>query len=160
VLNNITGNEYSDEWFTDRQTVDLIIDLLEPTGTICCPFDSDESEFVKAAKELGNCVYGMQDYLTNDYEYDYLMTNPPFSLKTEVIKRVLEIGKPSALLLPLDSIGGVARHQLYKQYGYPAVFVPDRRINYFDEDGVKQRGSSFHSTVLLFNTKRSGIIWQ
>ena len=160
IKNNILGNDYSDEWFTDKDTVELISDLLKPSGLICCPFDSDKSQFVAKAKELGNCIYGMNDWLDNDYSYDYLMTNPPFSIKTKVIEKVAKSGKPSALLLPLDSIGGVERHRIYQQYGHPAVYMPTRRINYYNTQGVKQTGSNFFSVILLFNTNREGIIWE
>lgn len=158
--NNILGNMYSDEWHTDQETVDLVCHLLSPKGVICCPFDSSASLFVQAAENVGRAVYGMRDWLDHDYEYDYLMTNPPFSIKDKVIERVMKSGKPSALVLPLDSLGGVKRHKLYSSYGYPAVYVPSRRISYFDSLGIKRKASNFHSVILLFHTNRQGIIWE
>lgn len=158
-INNITSNYYSDEWFTDQETVDLIVSLLQPKRTICCPFDSEFSLFTKTAKQRGQCLYGMQNWLDVDYEYDYLMTNPPFSIKDLVIEKVAKSEKPSALVLPLDSLGGVKRHTIYKNYGYPAVYIPTRRINYYDKNWVKRLGSNFHSVILLFNTGREGLIW-
>ena len=79
--NNITKSDYSDEWFTDQSTVDLVVSLLNPSGLICCPFDSSKSLFVKSANLIGKGIYGMTDWLEADYDYDYLMTNPPFSIK-------------------------------------------------------------------------------
>ena len=159
-MNNLTGSEYSDEWFTDQQTVDLVVDLLQPKGLICCPFDSEASLFVKTAHSIGKCIYGMNDWLEGQYEYDYLMTNPPFSIKTQVIEKVAREGKPSALVLPLDSIGGIARHKIYRQYGYPAVYMPSGRIGYLNQQGIKQTGSNFFSVILLFNTNWKGILWE
>lgn len=159
-LNNLTSYEYSDEWFTDEQTVKLVVDLLQPAGTICCPFDSSDSLFVKTAQFIGECVYGMTDWLQSNYEYDYLMTNPPFSIKDAVIEKVAQSSKPSALILPLDSLGGVNRHRIFNQYGYPAVYIPTKRISYFNADWVKKEGSNFHSVILLFHTNREGIIWE
>lgn len=159
-LNNITGNWYSDEWFTDQQTVDLIVQLLNPKGIICCPFDSESSLFTKTAQSIGECIFGMDDWLESDYHYNYLMTNPPFSIKDLVIEKVAASGKPSALVLPLDSLGGVKRNKIYQKYGYPAVYVPTKRINYFDQNWNKREGSNFHSVILLFNTKREGLLWE
>ena len=158
--NNITKKDYSDEWFTDQSTVDLVVSLLNPSGSICCPFDSSKSLFVKSANLIGKAIYGMTDWLEVDYDYDYLMTNPPFSIKDLVIEKVIRIGKPSALVLPLDSVGGVRRHQIYAKGQYPAVYIPTRRINNYDAKGVKRKGAYFHIVILLFNTNREGIIWE
>jgi hypothetical protein len=160
VKNNVLGNEYSDEWFTGSETVELVNELLKPSGTILCPFDTEQSYFVKKAKALGNCIYGIRDFLSSNYEYDFLMTNPPFSIKTQVIEKVAKSGKPSALVLPLDCLGGVKRHQIYEQYGYPLVYMPTRRISYYSRDWVKQPGSNFFSVILLFNTGKEGLIWE
>ena len=111
-INNVTGNFYSDEWYTDQQTVELCISLLnpKPQSVVLCPFDSDKSLFVKELKERGFVVlYGMQNFLTQQYHADYIMTNPPFSIKDAVIERIYEMGIPSLLLLPIDSLGGVKR---------------------------------------------------
>ena len=158
--NNTTKNDYSDEWFTDQSTVDLVVGLLNPSGLICCPFDSCKSLFVKSANSIGKAIYGMTDWLEVEYDYDYLMTNPPFSIKDLVIEKVIRLGKPSALVLPLDSVGGVRRHQIYAEGQYPAVYIPTRRINYYDANGVERKGANFHSVILLFNTNREGIIWE
>ena len=159
-LNNITKNDYSDEWFTDQATVDLVVSLLNPIGLICCPFDSSKSLFVKKANSIGKAIYGMTDWLEAHYDYDYLMTNPPFSIKDLVIEKVIRFGKPSALVLPLDSVGGVRRHQIYAEGQYPAVYIPTRRINYYDVNGLQRKGANFHSVILLFNTNREGILWE
>ena len=159
-LNQITNNFYSDEWMTGRKTVKLVSKLLNPSGVICCPFDSSESQFVSEAAEKGSVIFGMRDWLEKDYEYDYLMTNPPFSIKDAVIEKVCQQGKPSALVLPLDSLGGVKRHKLYKEFGYPAIYIPSKRIDYFDSNWVLKKGSNFHSVIMLFNTKWEGILWE
>jgi len=163
-INNITKNYYSDEWYTDQKTVDICLSLLKPVAnsTVMCPFDSEKSLFVKTLTGLGhNVIYGIEDYLEVNYDYDFLVTNPPFSIKDKVIEKVLESGKRSVLVLPLDSIGGVKRHALYKKYGYPQVYIPSRRITYLDQSWKKREGSNFHSVIMLFNHKeRDKIIWE
>ena len=161
--NNITGNVYSDEWYTDQATVDKCITLLQPRpqSVVMCPFDSDKSLFVKTLKDRGHVViYNITNFLEVDsYQFDYLMTNPPFSIKDKVIEQVYKYGKPSLLMLPLDSLGGVKRHSMYKEFGAPRVVIPSRRIAYYDENMVKRNGAAFHSIYALFNTGVSGIDW-
>jgi len=164
-INNITGNYYSDEWYTDQATVDLCWELLDikAEDIICCPFDSEQSLFVKKAKEQGNqVIFGIQDFIgSTNYEFTKLVTNPPFSLKDSVIETVYQYAKPAALILPLDTLGGVKRNGLYAQNGKPAVYLPSKRINYSDKDFQKKQGSNFHSVIMLFNQKiYEGIIWE
>lgn len=164
IRNNITSNTYSDEWYTDQPTVDKCLELLNPTNgsTVICPFDSSDSLFVKTL--LNNnykVIYNITDYLTGNYEYDYLVTNPPFSIKDTVIEKVYESGKRSVLILPLDSLGGVKRHSLYQHYEYPHIYIPTRRVNYYDQTWKKREGSNFHSIIMTFNHKEEPkVLWE
>jgi hypothetical protein len=60
--------------------------------------------------------------------------------------------------LPLDILGGVKRHRLYKQYGTPSIYVPTKRISYYDQDWTKRPGASFHSVIARFNLPNSEAI--
>ena len=163
-INNVTGNFYSDEWYTDQQTVELCISLLnpKPRSVVLCPYDSEKSLFVKELKERGFVVlYGMQNFLEQQYHADYIMTNPPFSIKDQVIERVFHYKVPSLLLLPIDSLGGVKRHNMYKEHGYPSVYIPSKRIKYYNDNWQLQNGVGFHSVISLFNTGQpSQLIWE
>jgi hypothetical protein len=164
IINNITNGVYSDEWYTDQLTVDKCLYLLQPTNgsTVMCPFDSEKSLFVKTLLSRGHkVIYEVTDYLETDYSYDFSVTNPPFSIKNKVIEKVLQSGKRSVLVLPLDSVGGVKRHSLYKQYEYPQIYIPVKRIPYFDKSWKKREGSNFHSVIMIFNhNEESKIIWE
>ena len=164
IINNITHNNYSDEWYTDQTTVDKCLELLMPKigSTIMCPFDSQDSLFVKTLLNKSyNVIYNINDYLTNNYEYDYLVTNPPFSVKDLVIEKVYKDNKPTVLILPIDSLGGVKRHLLYQKYGYPNIYIPTRRINYYDKNWKKRKGSNFHSILMTFNhSEEPKVLWE
>ena len=84
--------------------------------------------YVQYGIECGyNVIYNIRDFLDRDvtYELDYVITNPPFSIKDDVIERCLEYGKPSMLVLPMDSLGGVKRHSLFKSFkSFPKVYCP------------------------------------
>src|ERR1035437_4374669 len=49
------------------------------------------------------------DFLTQDnpYEFDCIITNPPYSIKDQFLARCYELGKPFALLMPLTAFEGV-----------------------------------------------------
>jgi hypothetical protein len=163
-MRNVFDEEMkTDEWYTPLDVVQKAYDLLNVRyeSTVLCPFDTQKSKFVLWGQVNNYWVkYGMTDYLDNDYDYDYLLTNPPFSIKDKVIEKVLKKGKPAALVLPLDTLGGVKRHALWKEYGYPSVYIPTKRIRFIDGTGAGRDKVSFHCIIMLLNVGRSEIIWE
>ena len=164
TLNGITKNVYSDEWYTSQATVDKAIELLnpEPNSLVLCPFDSENSLFVKTLEGMEHSViYGIDDFIEGQFRLcDYIITNPPFSVKDKVIQKVYEYGVKAVLIMPIDALGGVKRHEMYREYGYPTVYVPARRIAYYDETGALRKGSSFHSVIMSFNQGKDELIWE
>jgi hypothetical protein len=159
-------NEYnpvkSDEWYTPLHIVLKCYELLKVKykSTILCPFDGAESQFVQWGQKSNNTVlYGMRDYLQKSYQHDYMITNPPFSIKDQIIEKVLKEGKPTALVLPLDSLGGIKRHKIWSQFGYPSVYIPAKRMQFIDGTGAGRNKISFHSIIMLLNIGKSEIIW-
>ena len=163
-MRNVFDTEkITDEWYTPIEVVEKAYQLLNVKykSLVLCPFDTEKSNFVLWGQSLNNSVqYGIKDYLENNYHYDYLLTNPPFSIKDQVIEKVLKQGKPAALVLPLDTLGGVKRHKLWKQFGYPSVYIPSRRIRFIDGTGQNRNKVSFHCVIMLLNVGKSEIIWQ
>ena len=170
-INNITKNFYSDEWYTSEETVKFMYKLLNVRNsveresiTIMCPYDTENSYFVKVGKEMGfNIIYNIKDFLEKDYEYDYLITNPPFSIKDLVIEKCIKDGKKCCLILPIATLTGVKRHKLYKESNYHLnVFIPTRRVIYYNKDWKRQKGSSFESIFMILdpNIKQSKVIFE
>lgn len=76
-------------------------------------------------------------------EYDCIVSNPPFTQKDRVLKRLYELGKPFAVLLPLNSLQSVDRYEFFKNGIQILVF--DKRIAYHDPQHMKDyvKGVSF-----------------
>ena len=60
--------------------------------------------------------------------YDVIVSNPPFSKKDKVLRRLDELGKPFAILLPLNSLQGKSRFEIFKKGIQVLVF--DQRIGF------------------------------
>ena len=73
--------------------------------------------------------------------YDCIVTNPPYSLKEEFLKRCYELGKPFALLMPLTALESEKRQKLYRKYGIQLI-IPNKRFN-FETPSGKGGGSWF-----------------
>lgn len=100
----------NDEYFTPAYAVYPIVKRLKEGSRVWCPFDTKDSEFVRVLVRHGfQVVYGHirtgQDFFQSYVpECDYIVSNPPYSLKGQVIRRLYEIGRPFAMLLNFQGI--------------------------------------------------------
>ena len=100
----------NDEYYTPAYAVYPIAKYLKEGSTVWCPFDTIESEFVQVLTDLGFKVEfghietGEDFFKVNPPYCDYIISNPPYSLKSEVFKRLIEIGKPYAMLINFQGI--------------------------------------------------------
>ena len=99
-------NGKNDEYYTPKILVEPILPYIKPHSTIWCPFDMDDSEYVLTFKEHGHNVINGHIWQGKDFfdytpECDYVISNPPFSRKLDVFKKLFEIDKPFAMLLGL-----------------------------------------------------------
>ena len=99
------ANSGNDEFYTPPYAVEPILKYIKPNSTIWCPFDAEYSWFVKMIKNKGCKVIHShidegQDFFSMEVpECDYIISNPPYSLKGEILARLFEIGKPFAMLV-------------------------------------------------------------
>lgn len=154
-------NKLSDEYYTPKEAVLPILQYIDKGNktnyTIWCPFDDETSEYVKCIKEEGyNVIYSHIDegknffYYEPEEPYDCIISNPPFSLKDDVLKRLDELNKPYAILLPLPTLQGQKR---FKYLIDSEVLIFDKRINFWqDKEHTKMvRGVAFASIYICKN---------
>jgi hypothetical protein len=152
-----TGKE-SDEYFTPCEAVLPIIDYIDkgnkPFYTVWCPFDTEQSEYVKCIRAAGHKVIATHIdngqnffYYEPDEPYDCIISNPPFSIKDDILKRLYELNKPYAILLPLPTLQGQKRFEYIKD---SEVLIFDKRINFWqDEAHTKMaKGVAFASVYV------------
>lgn len=144
------------------QTPNYVVDLL-------VPFIPKDVEFIwECAAGDGKIVYQLRkygydiigtdlksdlhtnflDYFPN-FNFDCIITNPPFSLKYKFIYKALEYDVPFAFLIPFDMCQKMAR--LFMDYGVQGL-VPTARIDYLTPNGKqgKESSSQFHSFWLCY----------
>ena len=152
-------NKESDEVFTPKYAVRPILKYIKDKKlTIWCPFDKKDSNFVQLLKEEGHhIIYSHIDNGENFFnfepklDYDCIISNPPFSIKDDILKRLNELNKPFAILMPLNVLQGQKRFK-YLQNIQALIF--DKRIDYLKENNGKkeiQKGVSFASIYLCKN---------
>jgi hypothetical protein len=60
---------------------------------------------------------------------DVIITNPPYSLKTQFFSCAYSLGLPFAFLLPLDALGSSGRYKLFKKHGIQLLLL-HKRVKY------------------------------
>lgn len=102
-------------------------------------------------------VQAGQDFFTwsPDEPWDVLVTNPPYSMKYRWIARCYELGRPWALLVPLETLGaGRDAQPLFKRYGVEVMLL-SRRVNFkMPEKGWE--GSSAQFPVIWLSWQVTG----
>ena len=143
----------SDEVFTPAYAVKPIIKYIKKDSVVWCPFDEEDSEYVRLMREAGfkviaTHIFNGQNFFEYEPEkYDVIISNPPFSIKDDIMKRLDELGKPYAMLLPLPTLQGQKRFEYLKN---TQALIFDKRINFIKNKatGEIQKGVAFASIYI------------
>lgn len=149
----LTANRTSagDEVYTPFYAVEPLLEFLPGDKKIWCPFDEEWSAFYQLFTEKGfetvrSSLSDGQDFFKyQPDDWDILVSNPPFSKKDEILKRAFSFGKPFALLLPVNSIQGKKRFEIFQNEIQMLVF--DGRVNYHTNGDMQnfKEGNHFGS---------------
>lgn len=147
-----------DEVYTPFYAVDPIVKYLPKDKIIWCGFDEKWSAFYQRLKENGYKVVRSSLCENQDFfnfepkEWDIFVSNPPFSKKDEVLERLYTLGKPFAILLPLNALQSKKRFNFFKKKGIQLLCF-DKRINYFMDGNFDKvsKGVAFASSYFCYN---------
>lgn len=129
---------------TPSYAVKPLIDLLGLNSTTKGIWEpaSGEGDLVSTMRNLGLSVgessleHG-EDFFDHVVSSKYyhedcggIITNPPYSIKPEWIKRCYEITKNWALLLPLEAIAAAVNQEQFKANGGVSILLFDSRIDF------------------------------
>lgn len=147
----------ADETYTPFYAVEPLLEYIPKGKTIWCPFDEEWSAFVQLFTEhelkvIHSHKNDGKDFFRYEPEhYDMIVSNPPYSLKDEVLKRCYTLKKPFALLMPINSIQGKTRVSLFQKNLELLVF--DLRIDYHTRGNLisTTKGNHFGSAYFCNN---------
>lgn len=156
-----------DEFYTPEYAIFPILKYINKDWRIWCPFDTKQSNFVKILIENGNEVvnthiFNKQDFFTLDFDCDLIISNPPYSLKTEVFDRLFNLGKRFAMLVGVVGLfESQKRFTMFKNNKFEIMYF-NKRISYF-KDYEEQKPSlnpPFSSVYLCSNLLPQDIIFE
>lgn len=144
-MNEFIKSKNNDELYTPRYLVEPMVPYIPKNKIIWCPFDTEDSNYVKVFKEKGFDVIcshkreGKDFFYYKPEKFDIIISNPPFSLKLEVLKRLWYLDCPFAILLPLPCLN-------YQEIGNFFVHNKGLQLMIFDKK------VSFDGNTASFNT--------
>lgn len=147
----------SQEMYTPYYCVEPIVKYIPKDKVIWTPFDKEWSAFYQTFIQNGYKVIRShidegQDFFTYEPQnYDVIVSNPPFSIKDNILGRLYELNKPFAILLPMNSLQGKTRYKYFKQGIQLLSF--DSRIGYHNKDNMDMpvEGSPFATAYFCRN---------
>lgn len=134
------GVNPNDEFYTPEYAVEPILKYLNPNSNILCPFDTADSNYVKILRDQGHSVTYKhilkgEDFFKMDRPegYDYIISNPPYSKKTEVLEKLFNWKIPFAMLLGVAGIfESKTRFSLFRDNEFEVMYF-NKRISYFKD---------------------------
>lgn len=146
----------NDEFYTPINAVLPIVKYIKPGAIIWCPFDTDESNFVKVFRLMGFTV--VESHLNNGTDFfncivptcDYVISNPPYSVKGKVLDKLFNLGIPFAMLVGIVGLfESQVRFNMFEEHDFEIMYF-DKRISYFKNyDDPKPSISPPFSSVYL-----------
>lgn len=137
-MNRINPNKKdkkNDNWTTPSWVWDALLPHIPKDKVIWEPFYNEgfSGEYLNS-KGL-NVIHNEGEDFFQHNKGDIIISNPPFTIKKDVLKRLKELDKPFMMLLPLDTIDRqyfqkIFRNDLEKISLY---FLP-RRIDFINKD--------------------------
>lgn len=158
----------TDEWYTPESAIYPLLVHIPYGAIIWCPFDTEESNFVKVLKQRGYRVeYSHIDtdngnFLTYEPdEWDIIVSNPPYSIRNDILKRAFELKKPFALLMNTNGLfDSQIRWDLFSQNNF-SLFYLKGRVNYMKEYGKVEKSSPpFQSAYITSGLFKEKIVFE
>lgn len=159
---NLNGVDGRDMFQTPNYATELLVDVLRDVIPIApykrfriweCAMGQgkilnclDSMDFDVRGTDLVGSAFTMNFLAeTTPFQFDCIVTNPPFSLKRKFYEKCREYEVPFALLIPADYSGWIIKAV---QDGAEKI-IPTRRIDYITPTN-KKSSSQFHSMWLTW----------
>ena len=130
MLKKTGNNKASDECYTPSEAVTPLLKYLDKDKVWYEATSGLSKSIVMCMRSSGYvCMESEGDFFNQQNVYDGVVTNPPYSIKDKFIERCYELDKPFALLLPVSSLQGIKRGQMFKENGIE-LLVLNKRIDF------------------------------
>tara|TARA_R110000796_G_scaffold10941_1_gene36638 strand:+ start:4328 stop:4855 length:528 start_codon:yes stop_codon:yes gene_type:complete len=158
----------NDEFYTPRYAIRPILKYLAKNSIVWCPFDTEDSLFKELLEEDGHTVIishiedGGNFFDITPPKVDYIISNPPYSIKKEVFERLFELKVPFAMLVGVVGLfESQARFEMFRDNDFEVMYM-NRRVSYFKDynDEKPALNPPFSSFYLCNNILPKQIVFE
>ena len=162
------ANSKNDEFYTPSYAIQPILKYIPGGSVVWCPFDREESLFVSELRKYGCKVIHTHIADGQDFfeipvpECDYIISNPPYSAKGQVLHRLFQIGKPFAMLVGVVGLfESQERFEMFRDNSFEIMYL-NRRVAYFKDYTEKKPSLNppFSSVYVCHNMLPEKIIFE
>nr|DAP78896.1 MAG TPA: adenine-specific methyltransferase [Caudoviricetes sp.] len=134
---DVVAGSKNDEFYTPDYAIEPLLKYVKQSSVVWCPFDTDKSRFVSLLKKHGCKVINTHIENGDDFfdtlgpKCDIIISNPPYSLKTEVLERLFSLEKPFAMLVGVVGLfESKRRFEMFRDNEFEIMYF-DKRISYY-----------------------------
>nr|DAM93977.1 MAG TPA: adenine-specific methyltransferase [Caudoviricetes sp.] len=134
---DIIAGSKNDEFYTPDYAIEPLLKYVKQSTVVWCPFDTDKSRYVQLLKKHGCEVINTHIENGDDFfdtlvpDCDIIISNPPYSLKTEVLERLFSLEKPFAMLVGVVGLfESKRRFEMFRDNEFEIMYF-DKRISYY-----------------------------
>jgi hypothetical protein len=145
----------NDECYTPAYGVEPILEYIHKDWVVWCPFDTEESQFVKLISKTNKVIHSHiseeKDFLNwepNEH-WDVIVSNPPFTNKRGMFQRALSFQKPFALIMTNTWLNDSAPVKLFLEKDLQLLMF-DKRMEFVTNNNVKNK-ITFSSSYYCWN---------
>lgn len=136
IVANI-ANSNNDEYYTPGYAVQPILNYVRPGASVWCPFDTEDSLFVKMLRDHGCRVVATHINEGKDFfeteppkGCEVIVSNPPYTRKGDVLARLFKLGVPFAMLVGVVGLfESQARFEMFRDNDFEVLYL-NRRVSF------------------------------
>lgn len=155
----------NDECYTPAYGVTPILKYIPKDVIVWCPFDKEDSEFVKQISKTNEVTFSHIDYGQDFFDYepdkwDVIISNPPFSNKRKFFERALSFNKPFALIMTNTWLNDSAPKNLFMTRDLQLLMF-DKRMDFIQANVANRtKAITFSSSYYCWNFLPKQIIME
>ena len=120
-----------DNYSTMKESFDLLFAYIKvKEKNVWFPFYNDG--LINSYKFDCNIIHNDNDFFDTNEECDYIIDNPPFSIKEKVFQRCLMLNKPFCLLVPIDTLERQYISKMFKDKDF-TIIIPTKRYSFINQ---------------------------